>query len=152
MVAYTLHRSWFCEIWALRVSWITSDHIYTPKHTCICVSFRLSLRSNKKMKLLFFPDSWWLEAIGHPNWPTLRHYFRFLSFGDFSSTLPILLRAPSQCNFQERIALVQVKFNSCFMEYFTKFFKGHHLLMIGYFPLASTKDLFALTILTGPIV
>ena len=48
--------------------------------------------------------------------------------------------------------LLKARFNSCFREYFTKFFKGHHLLMIGYFPLASVKDLFALTILTGPIL
>ena len=35
MITYILHPPWFCEIWALCMSWITGDHSYNGA----CVNF-----------------------------------------------------------------------------------------------------------------
>ena len=64
------------------------------------------------------------------------------------STLSILLLGEN--SFVKGLGgiLLKFRFSSCFRKHFTKFFKGYHQLIIGYFPLVSIQSPFAQTVLT----
>ena len=93
--------------------------------------------------------------------------FRFLPFGFFTPFrflpfLPLTLRQhcsqhPFNTGFKTvgeisvvhvvRDILIRFRYGSCFRKYFSKFLNCCHQFIIDYFPLASIRSLFALTIL-----
>ena len=75
--------------------------------------------------------------------------FLLQSVSTANNTLSILVLGENSVLAGFGNILLKFRFSSCFRKHFTKFFKGYHQLIVGYFPLASIQSLFALTTLTG---